>query len=176
VPKFRAWGRLIVVVVLAAAWPAVPGDRGEVSDRPWEVAGHAPERRADDLLAAMTLPEKLTMLHGGAECGYVGCLDGNGRLGIPPLHLQDGPAGVGQGLTGVTQLAAPVSGAASPTGRGQLGLRLCCGTGGLALGAFVPVAGALTLQLVTSPSPAAGRPGPRSPRRRAAVRQATSER
>src|SRR5689334_7730900 len=61
----------------------------------------------------MTLPEKLTMLHGGAECGYVGCLDGNSRLGIPALRLQDGPAGVGQGLTGVTQLAAPVAGAAT---------------------------------------------------------------
>lgn len=61
----------------------------------------------------MTLPEKLAMLHGGVECGYVGCLDGNSRLGIPPLHLQDGPAGVGHGLTGVTQLAAPVSGAAT---------------------------------------------------------------
>ena len=46
----------------------------------------------------MTLAEKLQMLHGGAGCGYVGCVDANTRLGIPALHLQDGPAGVGDGF------------------------------------------------------------------------------
>ncbi|WP_460370838.1 glycoside hydrolase family 3 protein, partial [Actinocorallia lasiicapitis] len=66
-----------------------------------------------NLRDAMTPPEKLALLHGGADCGFVGCVDGNDRLGIPPLRLHDGPAGVGQGLTGVTQLAAPVAGAAS---------------------------------------------------------------
>ncbi|GAA3239053.1 glycoside hydrolase family 3 C-terminal domain-containing protein [Actinocorallia longicatena] len=104
---------MAVVALLVAVLPGVPGTRGEPRGRPWENAGRAPEARAAALLAAMTLPEKLTMLHGGAECGYVGCVDGNARLGIPPLHLQDGPAGVGQGLTGVTQLAAPVAAAAT---------------------------------------------------------------
>ena len=77
------------------------------------VAAQTPEQRADELLAQMTTAEKLTMLHGGASCGYVGCVDGNARLGIPALHLQDGPVGVGDGLSGVTQMAAPVAGAAS---------------------------------------------------------------
>ncbi|MET9222649.1 glycoside hydrolase family 3 C-terminal domain-containing protein [Streptomyces sp. NPDC003300] len=72
-----------------------------------------PAQRADELLAAMTQAEKLTMLHGGASCGYVGCVDGNTRLGIPPLHLQDGPVGAGDGFNDVTQMAAPVAGAAS---------------------------------------------------------------
>jgi beta-glucosidase len=80
---------------------------------PWTDASQPPSQRADELLAAMTQAEKLTMMHGGASCGYVGCVDGNSRLGIPALHLQDGPVGAGDGFTGVTQLAAPVAGAAS---------------------------------------------------------------
>lgn len=71
-----------------------------------------PEQRASALLSRMTLAEKLRMLHGGRACGYIGCVDGNSRLGIPPLHLQDGPAGVGNGTTGVTLLPAPVAAAA----------------------------------------------------------------
>ncbi|WP_305785929.1 beta-glucosidase [Symbioplanes lichenis] len=80
---------------------------GGVEDR------NAPEQRAEALLKRMTEAEKVTLLHGGAACGYVGCVDGIERLGIPPLHLQDGPAGVGGGLTGVTQLPAPVAAAAA---------------------------------------------------------------
>ncbi|AGL14242.1 glycoside hydrolase family 3 C-terminal domain-containing protein [Actinoplanes sp. N902-109] len=73
----------------------------------------APAQRAEALLQRMTRDEKLTLLHGGSACGYVGCVDGIERLGIPALHLQDGPAGVGGGLTGVTQLPAPVAAAAA---------------------------------------------------------------
>src|SRR6187551_1883505 len=73
----------------------------------------APEQRAEALLARMTHAERLTLMHGGAACGYVGCVDGIERLGIPPLHLQDGPTGVGGGLTGVTQLPATVAAAAA---------------------------------------------------------------
>ena len=90
---------------------ALVGDQPEQS-RPEQSRGGAPERRADALLARMSLAEKLRMLHGGAKCGYIGCVDGNARLGIPALHLQDGPAGVGNGTTGVTQLPAPVAAAA----------------------------------------------------------------
>ncbi|GAA2487268.1 beta-glucosidase [Winogradskya humida] len=71
------------------------------------------DQRVEALLAKMTRAEKLTLMHGGKACGYVGCVDGIPRLGIPPLHLQDGPAGVGGSLTGVTQLPAPVAAAAS---------------------------------------------------------------
>ncbi|HEX4385327.1 MAG TPA: glycoside hydrolase family 3 N-terminal domain-containing protein, partial [Myxococcales bacterium] len=71
------------------------------------------ERRARLLLAAMTPEEELSMLHGKTPCAYVGCVAGNARLGIPELHLQDGPVGVGDGATGVTLLAAPVAAAAS---------------------------------------------------------------
>ncbi|WP_329129896.1 glycoside hydrolase family 3 C-terminal domain-containing protein [Streptomyces sp. NBC_01476] len=81
--------------------------------RPWTVAADTPAQRADALLAQMTTAEKITMMHGGAQCAWGACVDANTRLGIPQLRLQDGPAGVADGAGGVTQLPAPVAAAAS---------------------------------------------------------------
>ncbi|WP_328911801.1 MULTISPECIES: glycoside hydrolase family 3 C-terminal domain-containing protein [unclassified Streptomyces] len=97
----------------AAARAAAAQAAQPAAAQPWANAAQTPDQRADELLAAMTQAEKLTMLHGGASCGYVGCVDGNSRLGIPALHLQDGPVGAGDGLSNVTQMAAPVAGAAT---------------------------------------------------------------
>ncbi len=72
----------------------------------------------DQLLAKMTLDEKLSMLHGIKDpepaigldaAGYV---PGVPRLGIPPLRLADGPAGIRTTAT-ATALPAPVVLAAS---------------------------------------------------------------
>jgi beta-glucosidase len=118
--------RLAVTAALGIAFLALPGQAWSAQTaaphavtleaaaaQPWMDTSLTPAQRADSLLSAMTQAEKLTMLHGGASCGYVGCVDGNTRLGIPPLHLQDGPVGVGDGFSGVTQLASPVAGAAT---------------------------------------------------------------
>ncbi|HKS98183.1 MAG TPA: glycoside hydrolase family 3 C-terminal domain-containing protein [Rugosimonospora sp.] len=51
----------------------------------------------DALLAALTLDEKLSFVHGAADpqsLGQAGYIPGVPRLGIPPLRLTDGPAGV----------------------------------------------------------------------------------
>ncbi|HEY3482805.1 MAG TPA: hypothetical protein VGL02_28305, partial [Streptomyces sp.] len=115
----RFWKRTVLpfaaALLLAAGATAVTGGQtpAQAAAQPWMNTAQTPEQRADALLASMTQAEKLTMLHGGASCGYVGCVDGNSRLGIPALHLQDGPVGAGDGLTNVTQMAAPVAGAAS---------------------------------------------------------------
>ncbi len=86
----RRWKR--TVLPFAAALLLVGGSVATASivqakkaeaARPWMDAAQTPEQRADELLAAMTQAEKLTMMHGGASCGYVGCVDGNTRLGIP---------------------------------------------------------------------------------------------
>jgi beta-glucosidase-like glycosyl hydrolase len=45
--------------------------------------------------------------------GYVGHIAANPRLCIPGLNLEDGPQGVADGVTGVTQLPAPVALAAA---------------------------------------------------------------
>ena len=109
----RATAALCAAVLAVTALTASPASPAQAADQPWMNTALTPAQRADLLLAAMTQTEKLTMLHGGSSCGYVGCVNANTRLGIPALHLQDGPVGVGDGATGVTQLAAPVAGAAS---------------------------------------------------------------
>jgi len=67
--------------------------------------------RIDRLIAQMTLPEKLSMLHGARDpenLGQAGYLPGVPRLGIPPMRLTDGPAGVRTGKP-ATALPAPVA-------------------------------------------------------------------
>jgi beta-glucosidase len=84
---------------------------------PW-VGSRAPAPvRVAELLAAMTLDDKLALVDGTGfatgTAGYVGNIAANPRLCIPALNLEDGPQGVADGVTGVTQLPAPVALAAS---------------------------------------------------------------
>jgi beta-glucosidase len=75
--------------------------------------------KVDKLLAQMTLAEKISMIHGSPEDaatsqGQPGYLAGVPRLGIPPLRLVDGPAGVltqvwSTGMTSTMGLAATFS-------------------------------------------------------------------
>ncbi|MEN0128906.1 MAG: glycoside hydrolase family 3 C-terminal domain-containing protein [Brevundimonas sp.] len=109
----RSAAALAAALLTALAGLTGLGAPAQAADKPWMDTSLSPAQRADSLLSAMTLTEKLAMLHGGTSCGYAGCIDANTRLGIPALHLQDGPVGVGDGASGVTQLAAPVAGAAT---------------------------------------------------------------
>ena len=84
---------------------------------PW-VGSRAPaSTRVAEVLAKMTLDDKLAMVDGTGfstgTAGYVGHVAANPRLCIPALNLEDGPQGVADGVTGVTQLPAPVALAAS---------------------------------------------------------------
>ena len=91
-------------------------------------ASLSPERRAALLIAAMTLDEKITLMHGVNRItgdaasgynfelppnGYVGYVPSIRRLGIPALTLADGRAGVGNKAHDVTLLPAPVAAASS---------------------------------------------------------------
>ena len=70
--------------------------------------------RVSQLLGQMTLAQKLSMLHGtGASSPYIGDMAAIPSLCIPALGFQDGPAGVGDGMGGVTQMPAPVAAAAT---------------------------------------------------------------
>ena len=68
-------------------------------------------------MGRMTLSEKLELVHGTLASQhdfttsgpvYAGATAAIPSLCIPALHLQDGPAGVGDGFTHVTQLPSPV--------------------------------------------------------------------
>ncbi|MFD5223030.1 glycoside hydrolase family 3 protein [Streptomyces tendae] len=70
--------------------------------------------KARGLLARLTLDEKIALVHGATDperLGQAGYLPGVPRLGIPPLRMSDGPAGVNvaasaTGLPPVSTLAA----------------------------------------------------------------------
>ncbi|MET8851287.1 glycoside hydrolase family 3 C-terminal domain-containing protein [Amycolatopsis sp. NPDC004625] len=81
---------------------------------PW-VGSTAPVAdRVTQLMAVMTPQQKVEVLHGNGATGpYIGNTDAVPELCIPALGLQDGPAGVGDGLDGVTQFPAPVTAAAT---------------------------------------------------------------
>ncbi|MFF4183105.1 beta-glucosidase [Streptomyces sp. NPDC001691] len=67
-------------------------------------------RRVEALLARLTLDEKIGLLHGADDprgLGQAGYVPGVPRLGIPPLRLADGPAGV-RVTAHATALPAPV--------------------------------------------------------------------
>jgi len=84
--------------------------------RPWMNKSATAEQRAHLLVQAMTLDEKITMMHGVQPIpiqGYVGYVPPNTRLGIPALTEADGRAGVGNGATQVTLLPAPIAAASS---------------------------------------------------------------
>ncbi|XRQ02939.1 glycoside hydrolase family 3 C-terminal domain-containing protein [Actinomadura welshii] len=119
-------GALASVLVLATATVAgaAPGEAraaagrcGDPAQRPWCDTSLTPDRRTDLLLPRMTADEKIAMLaaddpFGGPLGGYFETAhadtnDGIERLGIPPVHMADGPAGVRQGKA--TALPAPIA-------------------------------------------------------------------
>lgn len=60
-----------------------------------------PRQRAQALLARMTLPQKINMLHPSAG-SYAGQTAPIPELGIPSLTMQDGPQGVADGVKWAT--------------------------------------------------------------------------
>jgi beta-glucosidase len=100
---------------------------GTQGARPWMNQSLSPEKRADLLIHAMTLDEKILMMHGAQQKkgappepnaeptpkGYVGYVPPIRRLGIPALRLADGRAGVGNDARDVTLLPAPIAAASS---------------------------------------------------------------
>jgi beta-glucosidase len=78
----------------------------------WTNATLSASQRASLLVSAMTFNEMAAMV-AGASGPYVGYIPKNTRLGIPALDLQDGPAGIGDGVNNVTAFPAPITIAAS---------------------------------------------------------------
>jgi beta-glucosidase len=75
---------------------------------PW-VGSTAPiAQRVSQLLAKMSVSQEIAMVTGASGSSYVGNIPAISSLCIPAINLEDGPAGVGDGMTNVTQLPAPV--------------------------------------------------------------------
>ncbi|WP_406051621.1 glycoside hydrolase family 3 C-terminal domain-containing protein [Streptomyces virginiae] len=98
----------------SACAPGVPPGAGAPRTPPTAPAGAAAgakgPARIDALLERLTLDEKTTLLHGAPDptsLGQAGYVPGVPRLGIPPLRLTDGPAGV-RVARPATALPAPV--------------------------------------------------------------------
>ncbi len=110
---------LIIALALAttsASLLAVAGVQpaGAVSTAcPW-VGSTAPiPTRVAEVLSKMTHAQEIALVTGAGGSSYVGFTPAIGSLCIPAMNLEDGPAGVGDGMTGVTQLPAPVDVAAT---------------------------------------------------------------
>ncbi|MEY9928625.1 beta-glucosidase [Catenulispora sp. GP43] len=70
-------------------------------------------QRVSQLLSHMTLDQKVQLMTGSNGSSYVGFTPAIGALCIPAMNLEDGPAGVADGMNNVTQLPAPVDVAAT---------------------------------------------------------------
>ncbi|GAA1586633.1 glycoside hydrolase family 3 C-terminal domain-containing protein [Actinomadura kijaniata] len=110
------------LALLSAPAPAQAAERcGDPARRPWCDTKLTPDRRAALLLAKLTGDEKIGLLasddpFGGplggiSENAHADTSHGVPRLGVPPLYMADGPAGVRQGRA--TALPAPIAMAAA---------------------------------------------------------------
>ncbi|MGW6392635.1 beta-glucosidase [Streptomyces sp. NPDC055103] len=110
-PRFSRRALLLALTGGAALAAAAASPVAAAGTRPRRTAPLAPPAgRVDDLLARLTLDEKVSLLHGArdpAGLGQAGHVPGVPRLGIPPLRLADGPAGIRVRRT-ATALPAPV--------------------------------------------------------------------
>jgi beta-glucosidase len=106
---------VVAVPLAASAASASPGAAGQAgASCPW-VSSRAPvAQRVAQLMGQMSLADEITMVEGhGTTNPYVFYTPAIPALCIPAVGLEDGPAGVADGLTGVTQLPAGVALAAT---------------------------------------------------------------
>jgi beta-glucosidase len=113
-PRMAAAAGFLAVAfpaVLAAAGGLSPtaGEPAAAASCPWLNRSLPAGQRVRMLLSQMTLADQVSMVT-GAGAGNIAAIP---SLCVPAISLQDGPNGVGDGLTGVTQLPAGVSLAAT---------------------------------------------------------------
>src|SRR5258706_15195503 len=84
----------VVVAVVGGSGPA-----GAATGCPWMKRGQSPDQRANELIAAMTLDQKISQVHQSNPpwlfyYGTAGHIDGVPELCIPTLVLSDAGSGV----------------------------------------------------------------------------------
>src|SRR3954471_10535397 len=80
---------LVVVLGLSVAAPAV------AEAQPWRDVRQSPDRRAAELVSAMTLDEKISQLHLQPDAEHQRFVPPIPRLGVPGFRIANGPAGMG---------------------------------------------------------------------------------
>jgi beta-glucosidase len=118
IPRARRFASLAVLVVtVLATWlaPAAVAPSASASPScPWLNESLPVGQRLQMLMSQMTLADKINMVTGaGFSEPYVFYISGIPSLCVPAIGEEDGPLGVGDGLTGVTQMPAAVSLAAT---------------------------------------------------------------
>ncbi len=113
-------GFLAIALSFALAVPGSPASGARTSAAastttcPWLNQSLSVGQRVQLLLSQMTLTDKINMVTGaGFSSPYVFYISAIPSLCIPAIGEEDGPVGVGDGLTGVTQMPAAVSLAAT---------------------------------------------------------------
>src|SRR5580704_4686201 len=101
----------VVAAPLAAVSAAAP-QAAAATTCPWVDSAAPISTRVSELMAQMSLSQKVGLMTGTGG-SYVGNLAAIPSLCIPAMNLEDGPAGVGDGMSNVTQLPAPVDVAAT---------------------------------------------------------------
>jgi beta-glucosidase len=98
---------VLVGVPAAAAQAGAGAQRAPGSSCPWVTSTAPIAQRVAQLMGQMSLSQKISMVEGhGTSNPYVFYTPAISSLCIPAVGMEDGPAGVADGLTGVTQLPA----------------------------------------------------------------------
>jgi beta-glucosidase len=107
----------LTLSLLALATPgpaAATSAAATTTSCPWLNQSLPIPTRVNMVLSHMTLANEITMVEGqGTSQPYVFYMAAQPKLCIPAMGLEDGPVGVGDGLTGVTELPSAVSLAAT---------------------------------------------------------------
>ena len=102
----------VVAAPLAAASAAAP-HAAAATACPWVNSAAPVSTRVSELMAQMSLSQEIALMTGASGSGYAGDIPAISSLCVPAVTLEDGPAGVGDGMSNVTQLPAPVDVAAT---------------------------------------------------------------
>jgi beta-glucosidase len=102
----------VAAAPLAAASAAAP-HAAAATACPWVNSTAPVSARVSQLMAQMSLSQEIALMTGASGSGYAGTIPAISSLCIPAMNLEDGPAGVGDGMSNVTQLPAPVDVAAT---------------------------------------------------------------
>lgn len=115
--KCIPWVAIFLAVLpanVAAAIPKALRKSPPSVDCPWLNPTLSTSQRLKMLLPNLTLSDKIALVHGYIpRQHYGGYVAGIPSLCVPALKFQDGPAGVADGMAGITALPAPVAGAST---------------------------------------------------------------